>query len=267
MSKAIRSFVAVLAVLSFGVQAQDGGQRAGLDDLINMRPDQVSHRESLSPVREAALAQTAQTLGYQRGFGERSKEIAAALNAMGAQLDRKWEFNSLMMGAGFLPPAIDEVRGAAAIDGRTFRVADVVWRIFEDARPVLVAPTWRDWLLLGLDPGAKAGLPDHESQLPKDDAERAFWKAELNKAYDAGRSNAQAIFEANQATLERTYLGMRRFYKLHEAGVVSAPEVVANAEVIDKDDPNTILVGATVWRITKPAVFVTDYARWKPLGQ
>lgn len=240
---------------------------SGIDDLLYARPEQATRQESLSPVREAALRETAQLLGSQRGFGERSREIVREIEAMASQLDRTYKFNALMMGAGFLPPVIDESVGAVSMDQTTMRVSGRIYSIFEPARPVMVAPTWRDWLFVGLDSTLKPGLPEHASLYPRDDAERAFWQAELRKAYAAGREQAQSVFELNRARLERTYLGMRRFYQLYAAGVVTAPQIVTESTIVDREDPNTILVGTTYWRIAKPTDFVDDHQQWRSLGK
>lgn len=240
---------------------------SGIDDLLNARPEQATRQESLSPVREAALRETAQLLGSQRGFGERSREIIREIQAMSADLDRTYKINALMMGAGFLPPAIDESVGAVSMDQTTMRVSGRIYSIFEPARPVMVAPTWRDWLFMGLDGSLKPGLPEHASLYPRDEAERTFWRAELRNAYSAGRAQAQAVFELNRARLERTYLGMRRFYQLYAAGVVTAPRIVTESTIVDREDPNTILVGTTYWRIAKPTDFVDDHQQWRPLSR
>lgn len=240
---------------------------SAIDDLLKASPEQAPRQEALTPVRQAALGETAQLLGSQRGFGERSKEIIDQINGMSAKLDKAYQFNAMMMGAGFLPPVIDEATGAVTMDQTTMRVTGKIYTIIEPARPVMVAPTWRDWLMSGLDPTLRPPLPEHASLFPRDEAERLYWRSELKKSYEAGRGQANEIFELNKAKLERTYLGMRRFYQLYAAGVVTAPQVVSDSTMVDREDGNTVLIGSTYWRIVKPTDFVDDHKQWRPLGK
>lgn len=221
----------------------------------------------LSPVREAALRDTARALGVQQGLGERSREIESQLKRRRAELDATFRFSDLMMGAGFMPAVISEAQDAVAVDATVMRIASRVYRIDEPARPVAVPPTWRDWLLLGLNPGLRPHVPTEAAVLPRDDEERAFWRAELRAAYNVGRKQADEIFELNVARLERTYLGMRRFYDLFARGMVTAPTIVASSSVIDREDPNTVVVGGTVFRITAGTTFVEETKAWVPLGR
>jgi defect-in-organelle-trafficking protein DotC len=110
-------------------------------------------------------------------------------------------------------------------------------------------------------------VPSEPAVLPRDEQERAFWRAELSAAYQIGRKQADDIFELNVARLQRTYLGMRRFYDLFARGMVTAPTIVASSSVIDREDPNTIVVGGTVFRITAGTTFVEETQQWVPLGR
>ncbi|TXI24175.1 MAG: hypothetical protein E6Q67_02865 [Roseateles sp.] len=221
----------------------------------------------LSPVREAALGDTARALGAQAGLRDRSAELQAIMFRNSAELDRRYRFSDLMMGVGILPAVISEARDAIAVDATVMRIATRLYRIDEPARPVAIAPTWRDWLLVGLAAGTQLQLPSDPSLLPRDDAERAYWRQQVNESYRRGYDQADQIYELNLARLERTYLGMRRFYELYARGMVTAPTVVASSSVINREDPNTVAVGDTVFRITVGTTFVDDDRGWQPLGK
>lgn len=246
-----------------------GAQSSGLAALLNADAGSAAAASAprLSPVREAALRDTARALGAQQGLGERSREIEAQLNRRRAELDATFRFSDLMIGAGFMPAVISEAQDAVAVEATVMRIASRVYRIDEPARPVAVPPTWRDWLLLGLNPSLRPHVPSEPAVLPRDEQERAFWRAELSAAYQIGRKQADDIFELNVARLQRTYLGMRRFYDLFARGMVTAPTIVASSSVIDREDPNTIVVGGTVFRITAGTTFVEETQQWVPLGR
>lgn len=239
-----------------------------LDELLKADAAAVANQQPrLSPVREAALGETSRTLGVQAGLADRSRQILSAIDSMRADLDKRFRFSDLIMGAGVLPAVISEAQNAVAVDAKVMRVASRIYRIDEPARVVAIAPTWRDWLLVGLAPDLAPRLPTESSVLPRDEVERAYWRAQMLEAYAVGVKQANEIFDLNMARLERSYDGMRRFYQLYARGMVTAPTVVTSSSVIDREDPNTIVVGGTVFRITEDTVFVDNDKNWKPLGK
>lgn len=258
-----------LATAQTAAAAGSGGESTVLSNLKALRAAQAPEPTAppISPVREATLRDAAQALGVQAGLGDESRRIAGIINERAHQLDERFRFNELMMGVGVLPPVISETQDAYAVDGPVMKVAQRVYRIDEPARFVSVAPTWRSWLLVGLAPELRPQAPQLQQLLPRDEAERAFWRRTLDEAYSAGVAQARSIFELNMARMERAYFGMRRFFDLHARGMVSRPEVIAADSVIDREDPNTVVVGATVFKIVRPSDFVEEFQQWKPLGR
>src|SRR3546814_17782224 len=57
---------------------------------------------------------------------------------------------------------------------------------------------------------------------------------------------------------------MRTFYELHGRGLVSLPRLATSQDVVNQTDPNTIVVGDTVFRITVPSAFNTETVPWSP---
>lgn len=227
--------------------------------------------ESISIVRETALRATAETIGARAGLHDRSCELDALLLSRTSDLDGQFRFNSMMMGRGMLPPVISEARDSVLLDASVMRVASRAYHIDEPALLVDVAPTWRNWIYVGLavEACSKAfEIPEVASQQkPQTDAERTLFNSILKISYEAGRSQGQQVFDKNLARLERTYTGMRRYFELFERGMVSAPVLISDTDVVSMDDPNTLLVGNTVIRITADASFVQQTDQWKPLAQ
>lgn len=247
-------------MLGFAAQAQTFG------DLQNARATSAAEVIRLTPVREAALRDTALMLGSQWGLGDRSRELVAMLDGESTRLDRRYEFGALMMGVGFLPPVIDEARDNVAIDGSTMRVGKVIYSISQPPRPVRIAPTWRDWLLVGLDAELRPAAPASEALLPRDEMEQRFWKQELQRAYLEGQTQANEVFDLNLARLQRTYDGMRRYYDLFKRGIVTAPQIASASSIISRTDPNTIVIGDTVFSITVAPNFNEQTDKWVPLA-
>lgn len=260
-------------VLATAIAAAFGGAPSGafaqqseaLNSLMNASAGRVAPR--ISPVREAILRPTAQALGTQTGMIEAANEILQVVNDMGGTMDRTFRFGDLVMGQGVLPPVVVASHNSASIGegAKMMRVAGSVYKIEEPARFFTGAPSWRDWLLMGLLAQSDAPqLPDNPQLLPQDDKERAYWQEIVQKSYAQGREQAARIFEENLAGLERTYLGMRTFYELHGRGLVSLPRLATTQDIVNQTDANTIIVGDTVFRITVPSSFNTDTKNWRP---
>lgn len=248
-----------------GVSPALAQQSATLERLIQAKPGQQA--KNITPVRAAVLKSTAQTLGTQTGLIERSVEIMNEIDARKEQMESSFRFGDMVIGAGVLPPVIVRGDNAVAVSDSAMRVAGSVYRLVEPARFFSGAPSWRDWLLMGLITEEQTpDMPTNEQLLPRDADERAFWAEEVKKAYIAGRAQAQEIFEHNLSQLEETYLGMRTFYELYHRNMVSAPVIAKSQEIVTQDDPNTIIVGDTLFRITQPSQFNTKVSDWKALA-
>ena len=236
-------------------------------DVLNATADNAVPEVRLTPVREAALRESAMVLGLQWGIGDASRKIVKEYERLSTRLDGKYQFNAMMMGVGIMPPVISEARNAVSVEDTVLRVANRVWTIDQPARPVIVPPTWRDWLYVGLQPDLRPGSPTSSSVLPRDDAEKAYYRQQMLKGYADGQKQVKDIFELNLAQLERTYAGMGRFFDLYKQGRVTAPVVVSATSIIDHEDPNQVVVGNTVFRIVIGTKFVTETDKWKPLGK
>lgn len=228
---------------------------------------------SIPFVRKTALAESALLVGARSGLNTRTCELLQVIDGNRSGLDRKYRFSDLMMGAGVLPPVIDEARDSVALDAVVMRVASRVYRITEPARLVDVPPTWRDWLFVGLPQDACEFRPAEATAnlaaevLPGNEQERAFWLAESRKAYEAGVAQANATYDTNLSRLDRAYVGMRRYFSLYSAGMVSAPVIVSSTDTVVREDANTLVVGNTLIRITVPTDFVERAENWRPLVQ
>lgn len=260
--------MAVLAGLACEVMAgsiahaQSGSEN--LQRLLN--PNKGDQLVLLSPVRTAALRATAQAIGTQTGMIERAREIGRVIDRRQADLDRSFRFGDLVMGQGVLPPVIVKTENARTVSKNAMRVAGAVYKIAEPARFQSGSPSWRDWLLMGLPTADDMpALPTNEQLLPRDAEERKYWDQQVKAAFEDGRRQAQEIFDNNLANLKQVYLGMRTFYDLYQRGMVSLPEIARTQDIVNKDDPNTIVVGDTLFRITVNSDFVTKSERWVPL--
>src|SRR3546814_11712421 len=82
---------------------------------------------------------------------------------------------------------------------------------------------------------------------------------------DVCSSDLDEIFRNNLARLEEIYNGMRIFFDLYQRKMVSAPYIASSQEIVTQDDPNTMIVGDTTFRITIPSSLAPTVANWKAL--
>lgn len=264
ISLATLIFFTGLASSPYTIAATSSGN-TNLDRLLEAKPG-ADDESQISVVRQSILRKGAQTLATQTGMIDRAREIMEAVEVMRPQLDKAFRFGDLVMGAGVLPPVISSTRDAAVVQSDVMRLAGAVYRIEAPARFFTGAPNWRDWLLMGLLTNSDVpALPSQEQLLPRNAAEKAFWQRVVKEAYEAGRKQAQFVFEDNLGQLQKTYLGMRTYYDLYQRGMVSAPVITREQDVVNRDDPNTIVVGDTVFRITLNSNFDENTKNWRAM--
>lgn len=257
--------IGTAALFVLPAQAQGAaGNAQTLSRLMHAAPSKATVR--LSPVREAALEASARALGVQTGLIEYAQEIKRVIDSRSVQMERAFRFGDLVIGQGVLPPVILDTKNAVSVTDDTMRLAGAIYTIKQPARFFTGAPSWRDWLLMGLPVSEELPqMPDNEQLLPRDEKERAYWQQKISEAYASGREQAREIFDHNLSMLEQTYIGMRTFYDLYQRNMVSAPIIAKSQEIVTQEDPNTIIVGDTLFRITMPTHFLTNPAAWRAL--
>jgi defect in organelle trafficking protein DotC len=234
-----------------------------LDGVLGISSTITVDKDKVGYAREQILKEAATALGARVGLSERSKELLAILETRASSLDAKYNFNPLVIGANVLPPVISATKDVVALDPGSMRVAGAVYHIDEPARFAMPTPTWRDWLYVGLDESVVV-VPTLGVSGPDGDAEKKLWQRFVKDSYTQGRAQAQAVFDANLAMLERTHNGMRRYYELWQRGMVSAPIIATASDIVVQEDENTIAVGNTLYRITAPTDF-RPHQKWIPL--
>jgi defect-in-organelle-trafficking protein DotC len=261
-------FVTLVAlVATTGAYAQSS--EASVDALVKKASIQGSAEADISIVRRAALQELAQVMGARQGLQDKSCAISKEITGKAQALDRNFRFNALVMGAGVLPPVISQAVDTVSLEATVMRIASRTYKIDEPARVVDIAPTWRDWLNVGMGACDKASSDAFDlpvNSRPRDAAETAYFRSEVERSYVAAQAQAQGIFEANLARLERAYFGMRLYFDLYARGMVTAPQIISATDIVNRDDPNVLIVGDTLIRITVPVDFVDNYEKWKPLA-
>jgi defect in organelle trafficking protein DotC len=221
--------------------------------------------DAISMVRQAALRASAQALGGQAGRRDRVLEIRAMVDKEAAGLDRKYNFGRLILGAGFLPPVITKAENLMTVDSTSIRIGAAAYVIERGAAPAPTNPTWRQWLLLGLDAEAPS-VENARAGLPRNPIEKKFFDREMEAAYVFGYEAASQAFDVNYAQLQKEYNGMLTYFELYQRGMVTAPKIRTMTNIVTKNGEKSIVTGDTYFVITTNTEFITDYEKWKPLG-
>jgi defect-in-organelle-trafficking protein DotC len=218
--------------------------------------------DGISDVRAQALQALGSNLGERAGLADESKKIIKDIESNKTGLDTKYNFGSLTFPTGALPPVIEDASDVISVMDFSMRVAGKIYII--KAPATFHMANWRDYLYLGLsseeDPVVNEG---QRSVYPRDSKEERYWNKVVHEGYERGRKQASAIFKMNLARLERDFYGMRTYYELYGRGLVSAPAIATATESVSRPDPNTIIIGETLIRITSPAAFEKDMTKWK----
>ncbi|KVO15194.1 type IV secretory system conjugative DNA transfer family protein [Burkholderia ubonensis] len=249
------------AALWYGLAAEPALADMSLDDLANLSVDSLPAAAAIAPARANLLSEVALPLGSHKGLADRSAILVAELEARATRLDTLYRFSALVMKNGMLPPVIVEGRDAVEATTDQVRVANRMYKAVVRARFVTIAPSWRDYLYVGLRIKQSQDLP-FAAVLPKTAAERAYWKEQIMLGYAQGQKLADQILETNRARLDRDYMGMLRYSELLNKGMFDAP-TVAVAPSIVSGDRNHINVGDTLYRVTDHGGFVTDPSKWQ----
>ncbi|MGA1834235.1 type IV secretory system conjugative DNA transfer family protein [Rhizobium wenxiniae] len=215
-----------------------------------------------SALRDAALAYASQA-GYER----RQWEIFKDLEIKGADLSRQYNFNDVVYvapkQAGYVvPPVVSRAKEAITITrgGTESVAADEYYRIELPGRLVSIVPTWRDYLIMGVD---KTSAPE-DHFLPANKEERKIWDRYMAEGWGQGRQLADATLKENMNLLQRDYQGMIEYRRLVDAGMINSM-VVRSSEVRARGTVDELFIGQRRVKIENSATFNTNSGRWKPV--
>ena len=122
---------------SFSAHAQS----SQMDAILGIGSSSAPSQERIGYAREQILRESAVALGARAGLSDRSREILARLDSRASQLDSRYNFNPMVIGASVLPPVISESRDVVALESTAMRVAGAVFKIDEPARFAMPTPT------------------------------------------------------------------------------------------------------------------------------
>ncbi|WP_065627140.1 type IV secretory system conjugative DNA transfer family protein [Xanthomonas euvesicatoria] len=216
--------------------------------------------QDINQLRLDALKSGALSYGTQAGFQRRTFEIAEITKAKSAQLDQVYNFQGLLLERNVVPPVLQESRDTLQASGDTaLRLADRSYQVIKQARFTVKPPTWQEYLLRSVTIKSE-GLSD-SVLAPRNDAEEKFWKAQVQEGWKLGVQQADQVFAADLARLDRDYKGMVLYRHLLTRKMVSLP-YVAESKLGVTGDANNMSINDRVLRITALPELDTRSERW-----
>ncbi|MDP9127428.1 MAG: type IV secretion system DotC family protein [Pseudomonadota bacterium] len=216
-------------------------------------------------IRTDALKDAALSYGARGGLAFRTFQIQRRLAEYDTSLSKAFNFSRLLIAApsGLLiePPVVSEAQRAVLVKtgGQAAAVSDRIYRINRGARIVTASRDWhlyleRDWGKVESPPGLL---------LPKDDDERAAWRALIKQGWDAGVTQAEETFESDIYRMTSDFIGMVRYRELLAQGMISPPYALANERGVTGGG-SEMRVGDRALTITGPSALIPRSDTWTP---
>jgi hypothetical protein len=246
--------VDIPADASAGPRQGDPKELAGL---LNMK-GAGGKETAVTLLRPAAIRDAAQLVTLQTAIAYRYKQLLESTERYAPILDTAFDFSPLLMteGAALIQPPVLARSGASLRIEKpdTASSAEAAYELLEPARFVSVTPHWREFLMVGSFPEAEKPNP---AVLPKNDKERAIWRAAVRETWMQGLSEADQLFADNVARMTRQYRGIMLYHLLTAQRLLSKVGSASANLPLNASD-SKLYIGQHVYRITAPSRFLPN---------
>lgn len=238
-----------------------------LDTLLNTKVSaEDAKKKAANEIRMQALRESAMSFGARGGLAYRTFEVRQNLDNNANDLDRAFNFRTLLIAApsGFLiePPVVTEAEQNVIIssDGQEAAVTDTLLRITREAQIVSAARDWRTYL--ERDWGRVE--PPPAVLMPKTEEEHVQWSKWVAQGWEAGVKQANEIFQSDLDRMVRDYTGMVRYRWLLSQNMISAPYALQEDRGVTGGG-NEMRIGDRAVSITGQSVLRPGAEQWQPV--
>ncbi len=224
-----------------------------LDRILNLKAASTKKRaeEREKSLKAQTLREAAGTIAFQKAVSLGYARYVSACQKRALELDRIFNFGSLLMEGRVLPPVIRSLSHATTLSSPDeARFVEQAFRIVKPSRMVSAVPTWRDYLETEF--AAFEAGPD---LLPEDEEEARAWQEGAREGWSEGLKQARDLFDTKFAELVSDFRGMLEFRMLAKRGMVSMPQI-ARGDLGIRAGDRVLHVNESVFRITLPASFL-----------
>ncbi len=218
-------------------------------------------RNEAQKARSQAIADTALSVGVKAGLSWQLRNIEAAVNKAGRDLDLVYDFTPLMIKQRVVPAVITEARDLYNQDGDyAVRLSGAFYTIKQQARFASVAPNWREYLTFPRTTVDKSGMMG--MMMPNGDTERDVWRVTVKSGWEQGVEQANIMLTMAMDRLNRDFVGMTRFHRFAIEGKVSLP-AIATEEIAVTKEGATMATDETLLRLTTLPDFNSKINTWQ----
>lgn len=224
-----------------------------LDRILNVKAASTRKRaeEREKSLKAQTLREAAGTIAFQKAVSLGYARYVSACKKRALELDRIFNFRSLLMEGRVLPPVIRSLSHATTLSSpNEARFVEQAFRIVKPTRMVSTSPTWRDYIETEF--AAFEAGPD---LLPADEEEAGAWQEGAREGWSEGLKQARDLFDTKFAELVSDFRGMLEFRMLAQRGMVSMPQI-ARGDLGIRAGDRVLHVNESVFRITLPASFL-----------
>jgi hypothetical protein len=248
-------------VVDVPVEASAGPRRGEPEELAGLLEMKGAEEKTtaVNLLRPLAIREAAQLVTLQTAIAYRYKQLLESTERHAAVLDAAFDFSPLLMteGAALIQPPVLTRSGASLRIEKadTATAAETAYDLLEPARFVPVAPHWREFLMVGAFPEPEKPNP---AVLPKNDAERAIWRAAVREAWAQGLAEADQLYADNVARMTRQYRGIMLYHLLTAQRILSEVGSASASGPLTASD-SKLYIGQQVYRITEPSRFLPRF--------
>ena len=138
--------------------------------------------------------------------------------------------------------------------------AETSYELLAPAAYISTVPNWREYLMADAFPAPEKPNP---AVMPKDNKERAIWRAAVREAWAQGLAEADQLYADNIARMTRQYRGVMLYHLLTAQHLLSRVNT-ASADLGMNISGNKFSIGQKVYRITAPSSFTLPPASSVP---
>ncbi|MEI8659199.1 type IV secretory system conjugative DNA transfer family protein [Vibrio sp. Hal054] len=239
MMKRLNQIVLSMIIGSIGVVpnvafcAKGEGQLLTKEALLELNESNAEYIKQQSERKEfrARMLIAAKEYGYNHGYMTEYNYMKKRMLAQKQYWDRFLDFRSLSSvlatgaakGMFLLGGVVDEADSSVKeIDEKTILTEDKKYIIKAYPRLAISPPYWQDYIFS--EPNKDLRLPA-KSILPESDIERDIWKEGVEIGWQRGQNAALDDFLSRIRLLYADLIGMTRYWRLVEAGIITDVKV------------------------------------------
>lgn len=233
------------------------GEPEELATLLEMKSASAQGETAVSLMRPSAIREAAQTVTLQTAIAYRYKQLLVVTERHSGILDAAFDFSPLLMTEGdalIMPPMLTRSGASMRIESaETATAAQTTYELLAPARYISTIPNWRVYLMVDAFPEPENPNP---AVMPKNDKERAIWRATVREAWAQGVAEADQLYADNVARMTREYRGVMLYHLLTAQHLLSRVNTSsADLGIQTSDNGNKLNIGQRVYRITAPSAF------------